>query len=357
MSWNGIEGHDRVVEQFRRALQLGRLASTFLFVGPPGVGKRTFALSLAQALLCETRDEAALDPCGVCPACLQVKAESHPDLELVARRKDKALLTLDLFIGDKEHRGEEGLCHRISLRPSRGGRKIAIIDDADYLNAESANCLLKTLEEPPPRSVLILVGTSEQRQLPTIRSRCQPVRFRPLPVDVVERLLVDKQLIEDPAEAAQLAELSDGSLERTLSLADPDLRAFRAHLFELLTDLDAQQFKLAAEVTACTNEAGKEAPLRRARMKLLFGFAVDFYRGLMRKLDGLPPEGDRALRQSLDRAAKQFRHDAEAAAACLERCLEGIGEIDRNANQATLAECWADDLAAITRRGYAVSVT
>ncbi|MEQ8791315.1 MAG: DNA polymerase III subunit [Pirellulaceae bacterium] len=354
MSWNGIEGHDRVVEQFRRALTQGRLASTFLFVGPPGVGKRSFALSLAQALLCETRDEAALDPCGVCPGCVQVKAQSHPDLELVARKKDKGVLTLDLFIGDKEHRGQEGLCHRIALRPSRGGRKIAIIDDADYFNAESANCLLKTLEEPPPRSVIILVGTSEQRQLPTIRSRSQPVRFRPLPLEVVERLLVEKNLIDDAGEAAALAELSQGSLEKALAAADPALREFRAALFEQLVDVEAQQFKLAADVVACTNEAGKEAPLRRERMKLIFGFAVDFYRALMRRLDGLQAAGDRVLRGGVEQAVKRYRHDAEAAAGCLERCLAALEEVDRNANQATLAECWADDLAGITRRGYAL---
>ena len=74
----------------------------------------------------------------------------------------------------------EGLCHDIALKPFRGGRKIAIIDDADYLNQEGANCLLKTLEEPPEKSVIILIGTSQQRQLPTIRSRCQIVRFAPL---------------------------------------------------------------------------------------------------------------------------------------------------------------------------------
>jgi DNA polymerase-3 subunit delta' len=354
MSWNGIEGHDRVVEQFRRALAQGRLASTFLFVGPPGVGKRSFALALAEALLCEERDEAALDPCGVCAGCVQVKARSHPDLELVARKKDFRLLTVDLFIGDKEHRGREGLCHRIALRPSRGGRKVAVIDDADYFNPESANCLLKTLEEPPPRSVIILIGTSQQRQLPTIRSRCQPVRFRPLPLEVVERLLVDKGLIEDPREAAALAELSQGSLERALAVADPALREFRAALFEQLADVEAQQFQLAADVVTCTGDAGKEAPPRRERMKLIFGFAADFYRALMRHLDGLPPEGDRFLRGSVEQAAKRYRHDAEAAAGCLERCLTALEEVDRNANQATLAECWADDLAGITRRGYAL---
>ena len=107
----------------------------------------------------------------------------------------------------------EGLCHNISLKPYRGGRKIAIIDDADFLNQEGANCLLKTLEEPPPKSILILIGTSEQKQLPTIRSRCQVIRFRPLAESTVAELLVSQGLIESEVEAERLAGLSGGSLE------------------------------------------------------------------------------------------------------------------------------------------------
>ena len=158
----------------------GGLASTYLFVGPEGIGKRRFALALAKALLCPNTAADPLEPCGHCESCRLFDAGNHPDLDVVSLPKDKSTLPLDLFIGDKDHRNQDGLCHRISLRPFLGGRKIAIIDDADHFSAESANCLLKTLEEPPPRSLLILIGTSPSRQLPTIRSRSQVVRFRPL---------------------------------------------------------------------------------------------------------------------------------------------------------------------------------
>ena len=105
----------------------------------------------------------------------------------------------DTFIGDEDHRRSEGLCHDINLKPSLGGRKIAVIDDADYLNAAGVGGLLKTLEEPPPRAVLILIGTSPAKQLPTIRSRCQLIWFRPLPLDVVAELLVSRGLVADRA--------------------------------------------------------------------------------------------------------------------------------------------------------------
>jgi len=212
MAWHGIYGHDDVVERFRLALGRGRLASSFLFVGLEGIGKRSFALKLAQALLCRTRPEQAMDPCGECPACVQVAAATHPDLELVAKPKDKSFLPLELLIGDKEHRMRRGLCHGIALKPFMGGRKIAIIDDADYLNEEGANSLLKTLEEPPPRSVLILIGTSPAKQLPTIRSRCQLIRFRPLDAQIVTRLLVEHGSVETEAEARRLSSHCGGSL-------------------------------------------------------------------------------------------------------------------------------------------------
>jgi len=195
--WHGILGHDDVVEQFRRTLASGRLASTYLFVGPPGVGKRRFAIELAHSLLCTESDEATLEPCGKCESCRMFAAGNHPDLELIGLPPDKATLPIDLFIGDREHRNQEGLCHRLGLRPFFGRRKVAIIDDADHFGIPSANCLLKTLEEPPLSAMLILIGTSPSRQLPTIRSRSQVVRFRGLNVETVANILVESGAVTE----------------------------------------------------------------------------------------------------------------------------------------------------------------
>ena len=101
MPWHNIEGHDAVVEKLRRAVARNRLASSFLFAGPAGIGKRTFALKLAQALLCQNRPEAALDPCETCPSCAMVLAGTHPDIEVVAKPDDKSFMPVELFIGDQ----------------------------------------------------------------------------------------------------------------------------------------------------------------------------------------------------------------------------------------------------------------
>ena len=345
MSWHGIHAHDDVVEQFRRALVRERLASSFLFAGPSGIGKRTFALKLAQAMLCQTRPEAALDPCGACPSCIQVAAGTHPDLDVVCKPDDKAFIPLELLIGEREHRRREGLCHNIAMKPFLGGRKIAMIDDADYLNAEGANSLLKTLEEPPPRSVLILIGTSPAKQLPTIRSRCQLIRFRPLPVEIVAELLVSKGFVSDVAEARRLARYSDGSIQRALELTDADLWSFRNALFERLSEPALPSVAFAQTVAKFVDEAGKEASARRARLRQIVGFAAGFYRQLLHAQCGMMLSEDKELQTHVGRAVERGHTNSEQTAARLDRCLDAAAQIDRNANQTTLIECWLDDLA------------
>jgi DNA polymerase-3 subunit delta' len=329
------------------------LASSFLFLGPPGVGKRTFADKLAQALLCETRAAEQLDPCGRCPACQQVAAGSHPDFEVISKPSDKSFIPVEFFIGDREHRMREGLCHSIAMKPFRGGRKIAVIDDADYLNQEGANCLLKTLEEPPPKSIIILIGSSQQKQLPTIQSRCQMIRFRPLPDEIVIELLVERGLVGDRQQAARLAALAQGSLQRALELADPQLRQFRGTLLEQLSQSDSNLLEFTKPLTDFIDEAGKDAPPRRFRMRQVIGFAAEFYRQLMRATCGSTAAGDEVIIHTVSAAQSWWRGEAETAAACLERCLDAQAHVESNANQATLLECWLDDLATIARSGRA----
>jgi DNA polymerase-3 subunit delta' len=345
MAWHGILGHDDVAARFRLALERGRLASSFLFVGPPGIGKRRFAFGLSQVLLCGVRPEAAMDPCGTCPSCVQVRSLTHPDLEYVRKPDDKAFLPLELLIGDKEHRGRAGLCHRLALKPFMGGRKVAIIDDADFLNPEGANSLLKTLEEPPPRSVLILIGTSPAKQLPTIRSRCQLVRFQPLTARLVGDILRSERITEQGEEADRLAAHSAGSVQRATELADPDVWEFRRVLCEALAAPAIDCVGLASEVLKFIEQSGREGAARRERLRQAFGVAGEFYEQLLRRLTGVAAEEEDALRVWIDKAATHWRMGVPAAAACVERCLEAAEQVERNAYPATLVECWLDDLA------------
>jgi len=355
MAWQGIEGHDDVARRFRDSLARGRLASTFLFVGPAGIGKRAFAEKLAQALLCERSPAEALAPCGHCTACVQVLAHTHPDLIVIEKPPDSSNLPLALFVGEKDRRMREGLCHDISLKPFMGGRKVAIIDDADDLGEESANSLLKTLEEPPPKSVLILIGTSLDKQLPTIRSRCQTMRFRPLDEPIVARLLQERGLAADAATALRMAAFSQGSLARALELADEDLWVFRQQLLSALSGARVESVTLAGDIAAFVEAAGKEAPPRRTRLRQVASFVLEFQRQVLRVAAGLAPSGDELLVKSVEQAMAQRPIDLPTAAALVDRTLAAQQHIERNAHLPTMIDCWIDDLARIEHTGHGVA--
>lgn len=342
-----IYGHEDVAAQFRTALAKGRLASTFLFVGPAGIGKRAFAERLAQVLLCQQNAPAEMQPCGECPGCRGVLAGTHPDLITVAKPPERSSLPIELLIGAGERRMREGLCHDIGLKPFMGGRKVGIIDDADSLNVEGANCLLKTLEEPPPNSVLILIGTSLDRQLPTIRSRSQIIRFRPLPDAIVARLLLEQQVVETQEEAERLAAYAEGSPGRARELADEELWTFRKRLLRFLAQplLGTAEFREA--LGSFVDDAGKEAALRRNRLRLVFCFAAEFFRQVVRASAGMAQTGDADLDQAVERAVSQWDRPEELAARGIERTLEALYHVDRNVHQQAVISSWLDELAAV----------
>jgi DNA polymerase-3 subunit delta' len=337
MAWQGIEGHDAVVEHFVRADARNRIAGSYLFIGPPGVGKGTFSLKLAKAIVCRSTKPGLL-PCDACASCLQADAGSHPDIDVLRKPEDRATIPLDALIGDAEHRMREGLCWRLLLKPALGGRKVAIILDADHLSDEAANCLLKTLEEPPEGTVMILVGTSLERQLPTIRSRCQIVRFQPLAVDEVLRILKRES---DPGAGDETrlqacAAGAGGSLDRARRLLDPALSEFRGRMLLLLGHRPLHGVELSRETLAIVEAAGKEAPPRRDRLRVVLEMAVEFFRAALHH--GI--SGARPADAELARAVTAWGGDGEAAAAALGHTLEALDAIERNANLTILVDAW-----------------
>ena len=336
MPWRSIRGHDRAVDALRRGLAQGRLPHAFLFVGPEGIGKRSFAEAFAQALLCERVPEARLDPCGVCPTCLQVAAGTHPDVLRVSRPEDKHELSIKLI---------RDLCLDLGLKPASGRRKVAIIDDADDLNDEAANAFLKTLEEPPPGSVLILVGGSPEAQLDTIVSRCRVLRFDPLPEADVAAVLLERGFVDDPAEAARLAHLADGSVSRARGLADPGLEAFRRSLIDGLVDrrgVDAPV--LARRLEAFAKEAGKESALHRERARLLIGELARFFRGVLWQVAGAEaPAPDPADLRAVEAISSHL--EPEDVFLLADRCLQADHQVNRKASLPLIFDALMHDLA------------
>jgi DNA polymerase-3 subunit delta' len=337
LSWQRVRGHDALVEGFRRAVRRDRLAHAYLFVGPTGVGKRLFAGELAKALLCEGPTAANLEACDRCSACILVEAGTHPDFFAAGRPDESPNIPIEVV---------RELCHGLALKPARGRGKVAILDDADDLNDPitlhaAANAFLKTLEEPPPGSVLLLIATNSEQQLSTIVSRCQVVRFAPLPQKVVAELLLANG-ISDAAMVERLVRLSDGSPGQALDLADPALWEFRSTLVAGFLQPHFDSVGLAAAWAAFVEGAGKSAAQRR-RATLVARLLVDFLGDALRvSLNGSPRHTGPEDKPALEALAR--RVSPERLLELLERCLEGDAQIDRRVQLVLVLEALLDAL-------------
>lgn len=321
-----IIGHKLQLQWFANAIAKERFSGSFLLVGPPGIGKATVAKTVAKALFCRNMTSDALKPCGQCECCVQVDADTHPDLIQVRKPDDRANIPLELLIGPPESRMQEGFCRDIRLRPFHGTRRIAILHDADFLNEEGANSLLKTLEEPPPGVILFLIGTNEQRQLPTIRSRCRIVRFMPPTGDDARELMLRRGITCDRDAAMNAIELCGGDCEAAASLLSGEANGFRMELAKQLTARPMPVVELIKNVTIYVEQAGKEAPQRRDRLRDVLAMATATFRDQLMQISDQPEHVDMAV----------YRID---------RTIEAIGHVQRNANQASLIESWTTDVA------------
>ncbi|MFM7317854.1 MAG: DNA polymerase III subunit delta' [bacterium] len=336
MSWQNIRGHDTVVEHFRRLIGSGRLPHAMLFVGPPSIGKSTFARALARALLCSENPPELLNPCGQCPSCRQVDVETHPDLIIVRRPEEKQVIPVDTI--------RDEVCAKLSLKPMMGKNRVAIVEDADHLNEESSNAFLKTLEEPGPGSVLILIGTSPDNQIDTIVSRCQVVKFQPLSVDDIESILIEKQLVTSTDEARRLADVAEGSIARALALADQTYRSlFEIVISELAETTNPVAPSIAKQMEDHIKNCNKETPIQRRRAILLIEDISRFFREVLWAGAGLAsPGGD----TSRDRFARSMAQHCEPEDIFIlaDRTMLAISQIQSNGNMGLVLSAWAADV-------------
>jgi DNA polymerase-3 subunit delta' len=246
MPFSELQAQDRAVGALRAALRRGRLHHAYLLGGPEGVGKGTAARLLAQAANCEgsaSGEGSCDDPCGQCGPCRKIDRGTHPDVYLLNQERVMAKA------GRWEPRGgrtpsreivvdqvRDLVDHRLSMRRFEGRRRVVVIDPAEAMNVQAQNALLKTLEEPPDATTLVLVSSSPDALLPTIKSRCLRVSFAPLPESMIRARL---EAAGHPAEAARLAAaLAGGSLSRALAL-DAEALAERRAALEEAASLDA----------------------------------------------------------------------------------------------------------------------
>jgi len=328
MSLRQITGHRHLLDLIARAVSCGTLPPSLIFAGPEGVGKRMSAVALAQLMNClEPGKFNGLDACGSCASCKRIARSVHADV-LMIEPGDTGAIRIDQV---------RDAIERAAYKPFEGRRRVVIINDAEALNIEAQNALLKTLEEPPTASSFILVTSRPDMLLPTVLSRCQRLRFGRLsPGDVAAVLIRDHAYAETDAHAA--ASLSDGSVGRALEGATDEFVEAREAATELIaavaTTSDPWRRLGGAKALAGAARGGSDRDQLARRLYALSSITRDL--GILLSRADERGLANTDLRTQLERLQRSFDTDRVLRAfSAIDRALAAL---DRNASPKIVAD-------------------
>jgi len=264
MNWD-LLGHAWAVDMLREHVAKGSLRHAYLFTGPQGVGRRTLALRLAQAINCP-QPPAPGEPCRSCRTCTQIETMQHPDLAIVQADTEGGTLKVEQV---------RELQRSLALTPYAARYRVAILLRFEQAHPSASNALLKTLEEPAPQVVLVVTAESAEALLPTIVSRCEVLRLRPSPVEEVSRALQASRGLE-PDRASLLAHIAGGRVGYALRLSEaPELLEQRnAWLDDHRRLLAASRVERFAYVKEITDEKDKDVMRRDLNLRLSFWLSL-----------------------------------------------------------------------------------
>lgn len=225
MSFDDVIGNTKVKKILHRVLKQKKLPNSMLFAGPEGIGKKKTAMVVAKALNCLKK---TADACEECTHCRAINKGNFPDVMTISPDKDILKIDQMRLLKDTAY-----------LKPMAGRTKVFVVDDAEKMNEPASNSLLKVLEEPPPFSHIILVTPHSYKILPTLKSRCQIFHFTPIPREMIQEALVDKNV--QPERARILSLLVNGNLEKALSLDWEEVRSQRERAWGIFLSLHRKE--------------------------------------------------------------------------------------------------------------------
>src|SRR6266498_1301680 len=315
----GLLGHEWAVDMLRHHLTHDGLRHAYLFAGPPGLGRRTLALRLAQALNC-TKPLAPGEPCRICRDCKQIEAMRHPDLNIIQAESEGGTLKVDQV---------RELQHALSLKPYQSKYRVAIFLRFQEANDNAANALLKTLEEAPAHAVLILTADNPEQLLPTIVSRCEILRLRPLEIERVKGELEKRGL--ESGQAKLIAHISGGRFGYALQLVEDQSLLEKRE--ERLNDLQSLIYASRVEKFAYADKLARDKESMRQAILIWLSYWRDV---MLRSVQADTPlvNVDRNV-EIEDLAGRLDLSGARIVVSGLEDVLE---KMERNVNSRLLAE-------------------
>ena len=323
-NWNLI-GHEWAVDMLKKHVVNGTTRHAYLFAGPPGLGRRTLALRFAQALNCRTPTGPGI-PCGQCRDCKQIEAMQHPDLTIIQAEAEGGTMKVDQI---REAR------RTLSLKPYMAEYRVSLFLRFHEANDSASNALLKTLEEAPSYAVLILTADNPEQLLPTIVSRCEVLRLRPLKVEEVQRALEDKGF--ETNQARLIAHISGGRFGYARRLLQSE--SLLGEREERLNDLQSLIAASRVEKFAYADKLSKD----KDSMRHVILIWLSYWRDVMLRAAqaGIPLVNvDRNL-EIEDVASRMDLSSAWLIVSGLENTLE---KMDKNVNTKLLAEVLLLDL-------------
>lgn len=306
MKIDEIAGQKTAVTHLKNALIKNQIAQAYMLIGEPGMGKKTIATAFAESILCEERKPGEYEHCGSCQSCHQVETGNHPDCIFVSHEKPE-VITVDEI--------REQLVSDVDIKPYQGSRKVYIVPDAEKMNEQAQNALLKTLEDPPEYAVIILLAANADMMLQTILSRSIKLPLSPLPDEVIEDKLI-KNYAQPKYRASSIVKFARGNLGRAIEMSENDDfiedKNLAAEIMKKVVRTESYQWK--DWIDELTGDKDK------SRLSLFLGLFMDYYRDILMFKSGAGRDKLMFADEGDVIAEEAFEYDFEG----LKNCVEAI---------------------------------
>lgn len=322
MKIDDIAGQTVALTHLKNAMKKDQISQAYMLIGEPGMGKKTIAESFAESILCEERKPGEYEHCGKCRSCHQVETGNHPDCIFVTHEKSN-LISVDEI--------REQLVSDVEIKPYQGSKKVYIVPDAEMMNEQAQNALLKTLEEPPEYAVIILLVANADLMLPTLLSRSIKLPLAPLPDQVIEEKLIKDYYIQK-YRTSSIVKFARGNLGRAIEMSENDDfiedKNTASDIMKKVVKTESYQWK------DWIDELSKD----KARLPFFLGLFMDWYRDILMAKSGAGRERLMFADEESVITEEAGEYDYEGLKYCIEAIEDAQAKVRANVKLSLVLE-------------------